>query len=217
LPGIVAVVPVKRLELAKMRLSAVIPPEPRKELAFRMLSSVLQALENSSLTSTIIVTSDAKVLSWAKSRGIETVAEDGLGGPNTAVSKGVQRAIRDGRDACMVVAMDLPLLSSEDIDLCIEMASPFDRCVVASGSHRGGTNLLLLKPPGVIKTMFGDNSFMKHIEESEKARVPFLEYRSERAMLDVDTVEDLCRAMDMGLDQGYSFVRQYLPRHTQEE
>ncbi len=170
----------------------------------------MDALTGSSVAAVIVVSADSWVLSWAKGRGVETIREDTLSGTNAASLMGIERAARERMDACIVVAADLPLLAHGDVDECIHIAERFERCVVACPSDRGGTNLILLKPPGVITTMFGNNSFMKHKELAKKAGVPFLEYRSERVALDIDTPEDLIRATAMGLGEEYSFVVPYL-------
>ena len=54
-----------------------------------------------------------------------------------------------------------------------------------------GTNILLRKPPGVIKTFYDDNSYANHLKEAKKLNIPIesLDYANLR--FDIDTKEDL--------------------------
>ena len=59
--AVFAVVPVKRLNVSKRRLSAVLNPEERSLLTVAMLEDVLAALKASTVHETVVVSNDSVV------------------------------------------------------------------------------------------------------------------------------------------------------------
>src|SRR3972149_7271654 len=81
---IAAVVPVKRLDEAKGRLSVLLTPDERRRLALAMLEDVLRALQAVPRIDLVAVVSpDAGALARASALGAEPLAErpPGRGGP----------------------------------------------------------------------------------------------------------------------------------------
>ena len=67
---ITAIVPMKPLNLAKRRLSGILPDARRRELVRAMLCDVLTALQNCEhVTHTYVVTADKNVAALAASHG----------------------------------------------------------------------------------------------------------------------------------------------------
>ena len=86
--GVRALVPVRPGPDAKRRLSAVLAPESRRELALAMFADVLDALASASTVASIVVTgTDAAARTLAEQRGAVWVAEPpGGAGLNAALA-----------------------------------------------------------------------------------------------------------------------------------
>ena len=112
-----AIVPVKRLEDAKQRLAAAVPPGPRKALAEAMLFDVLSHVRRSSvIEATLVVTADraaAKIAGWL---GAEVLPEQGDEGHPAAAADGARWAIEHGFERVAMLPADCPLLDPADLD-----------------------------------------------------------------------------------------------------
>ena len=98
---------------------------------------------------------------------------------------------RESADATIVIPQDLPLLDAADISMACELAEKEDRCVVITPSLRyDGTNLLLRKPPEVMKTLYDSDSYESHVRTATELGIPVKLFLSKRVMCDVDTPED---------------------------
>ncbi len=163
----------------------------KQELVLTMLRQVLGAMMKSRLDVIYFVSCDSLLIELSESLGAAIVEEPGRLGVNGAVELANATALKDGADATLVVFSDIPLITREDVDGLIREGLRSDRCVVASPSTRGGTNALWRKPPTIVQCRYGENSFITHRLEAQRAGVPFFTYRSDRISLDVDTPEDL--------------------------
>ena len=201
-----AIIPVKRLSEAKSGLSAVWVPEQRRQLVLSMLADVLRAVHQTpSIASSIIVSPDEKVLSFANLHGAEGVAEPGLG-LNEALNLAIRPTISKGVDSVLILPADLPFLKSADVENLIAMASaPKD--IVIAPSKAKGTNALFLRPPDLINLRFGGESFPLHVKEASQVGVRPRIYRSTTIALDIDEPEDLLSVETLGLGtRTYEFL-----------
>jgi 2-phospho-L-lactate guanylyltransferase (CobY/MobA/RfbA family) len=62
--------------------------------------------------------------------------------------------------------------------------------VIAPCRHRTGTNILLLRPPDLIRFAFGPDSFAAHCTASRTAGAEPIIYRADNVAFDLDTPED---------------------------
>ena len=67
--------------------------------------------------------------------------------------------------------------------------------VLAPSEDETGTNLLLRRPPKAIAARFGRDSFAKHRRAAETKGLPVAEVRGPELAFDLDTPEDLERAL----------------------
>jgi 2-phospho-L-lactate guanylyltransferase len=199
-----AIVPVKRFENAKTRLSSILSPDERVALSSIMLEETLSVLAATNvLTGTLVVSSDERARKLAESYGAVFLHEENDNGVNRAVSLGDDYAMSNGVDATLVVPQDLPLLNSEEITAICTHAEPEEKCIVICPSQRyDGTNLLLRKPPDVIPTFFDKNSYPSHISMAEQNRVAVRIYSSDRLMLDIDNPDDLLQLAGRNIHSG---------------
>jgi 2-phospho-L-lactate guanylyltransferase len=195
---IYAIVPVKRFENAKTRLSSILTPDERVTLSSLMLEETLSVLAEMAtvLTGTLVVSSDERARKLADSYGAVFLHEEADNGVNCAVSLGDDYAMNNGADATLVVPQDLPLLNFEEISALCRLAERDEKCVVICPSQRyDGTNLLLRKPPNVIPIFFDKNSYQSHVLAAEQRRVPVQVYSSDNLMLDIDNPDDVLQLL----------------------
>jgi 2-phospho-L-lactate guanylyltransferase len=189
-----AIVPVKRFENAKTRLSLILSAEDRIALSSIMLQETLCALSSCrSLDRIIVVSSDARAKELASSAGATYLYEEKDGGVNSAVSLADRYSMSHHADASIVIPQDLPLLDAQEISMACELAQNEDKCIVICPSQRyDGTNMLLRKPPEVIPTSFDRNSYENHISFARDGGAEVRLFLSKKLMIDIDTPEDAC-------------------------
>jgi len=181
------VVPVKRLSESKVRLASSLSPIQRRDLALKMLQHVLKTLKK--LTGHVMVIgSDDEVKKASRDYDVPFVADktDSL---NRAVGQAIDRCVRKGSEAVLIVAADLPFLSSSDLEQLLETIE--DESVTICPSKDCGTNALFLRPPEAIPTRFGSRSLLSHIQEAMRRGRKYRIYWSPGLSFDVDTPEDL--------------------------
>ena len=190
-----AIVPVKRFENAKTRLSSVLDTDERIHLSLLMLEDTLHTLSMaSSLTKVVIVSSDKRAEELATKHGANFVNEETEDGVNSAVALADRYCIKEAADATLIIPQDLPLLDKIDISKAQELAQKESHCIVICPSHRyDGTNMLLRKPPSVIATFYDSDSYNMHVKAATSHGIPIKYLFSKSLMYDVDTPEDVFR------------------------
>jgi 2-phospho-L-lactate guanylyltransferase len=185
------IIPAKRLDRAKSRLSTILKPGERRELSLAMLTHVIQSsLEAESVSRVVVVSSDDLILREAKTLGAEVIED--ANDLNAAVTKAMSWCARRGATATLTIPSDLPLLQPKDLDEIMNLLGG-RRGIVVCPSTDGGTNALLCSPPTLIKPRFGPRSFYRHICEARKRGIPYLTHCSPRVSFDVDIPLDLKR------------------------
>ena len=190
------IIPVKRFENSKTRLSSMLSADERIELASLMLDDTLATLRVRGLQ-ILVVSGDRRAKQIADSHGARFIHEEKDSGVNSAVALADRYCIDAGADESMVVPQDLPLLNAGDINQIIASAKE-ERCMAVCPSLRyDGTNVLLRRPPDVIKTHYDNNSYAMHMKSASDAGVPAHVIKPERLMFDIDTPEDVAHLAKM--------------------
>jgi 2-phospho-L-lactate guanylyltransferase len=224
LQRIFALVPVRGLEGAKLRLGGALDPEERQALVERLLvRTVAAAAATPAVREVIAISPDPEVLALGRSLGARALAQAG-GGLNEALDIGRAAAMAAGADAVLVVPGDLPAITAGELARIVERArahregpgtaettaappgaSPEleaapPRAIVALVTDRAGsgTNLLLVAPPEAIAFHFGDGSRAAHAAAARAAGAVYLEITGPLD-LDLDTPDDLLVAETAGL------------------
>lgn len=188
-----AIVPVKRFENAKTRLSSMLDTEDRIRFSSLMLEDTLQILSVApSLTQVIIVSADKRADEIATKHGAKFLPEEKEKGVNSAVALADGYCIeKEAADATMVIPHDLPLLDTIVISKACELAEKESACIVICPSVRyDGTNMLLRKPPSVIGTFYETDSYNMHVRTAIKLGIQVKPLLSKSLMHDIDTPED---------------------------
>jgi 2-phospho-L-lactate/phosphoenolpyruvate guanylyltransferase len=187
-----AIVPIKRFENAKTRLSSILDTDDRIRLSLLMLEDTLQILSVvQSLTQVITVSADKRVEEIAVKYGANFLLEEKERGVNSAVALADNYCMKEAADATMVIPYDLPLLDSTDISKACDLAENESRCIVICPSLRyDGTNMLLRKPPSIITTFYDADSYNMHVKAAIRLGIPVKRLFSKTLMYDIDTPED---------------------------
>lgn len=192
-----AIVPIKRFENAKTRLSSILDTDDRIRLSLLMLEDTLQILSAvHSLSQVITVSADKRVGEIAVKYGANFLLEEKERGVNSAVALADSYCMKKAADATMVIPHDLPLLDSTDISKACELAENESRCIVICPSLRyDGTNMLLRKPPSIIATFYDADSYNMHVKAAIRLGIPVKRLLSKGLVHDIDTPEDALEIM----------------------
>lgn len=185
----VIAVPVKPLDAAKSRLSALLSPLERAVLSLAMFEDVLDAVDHVPSWAAWVISADESALEIAARRGArpvhEAAARPSLLG---AVRQIEDLALPAGADALAVLLADLPMLTGGALAAALRTVGP----VVLAPSHSdGGTNLLLRRPPDAIPPRFGRGSFERHREAALDGGLRARIVRRAELAFDLDRPEDV--------------------------
>jgi 2-phospho-L-lactate guanylyltransferase len=204
-----AIVPVKPLTRAKSRLSDALVPEQRESLATSLLLRTVNLLQPlTQIQGVLVISRDMKALSMVRDLGAQTVQESGTPELNNALYRATQALRGWGADAALVVPADLPLLAPQDIEEVVHLGRYHNTVVIAPDHHQRGTNLLLVRPPGMIPYSFGEDSFARHQDFARKAGATVMIYQSQRVALDLDTRDDLSRYVELAKALGEPIIEE---------
>ncbi len=185
-----AVVPVNILKLSKTRLATVLNPAQRAHLSVAMLVDVLEVLRKvKRLDGVTVVSADYAVGKIARSHGASWLWE----GKRRGLNKGVRLAINEsqhrGASAALIMPADIPLITPREIANFLDQAAGYSVALTPSKDGTG-TNALLMHPPGVIRNVFGIDSFQRHLALADRQGVSRRVIRSIGISFDVDEPKD---------------------------
>ncbi len=195
-----------KLQNPKTRLSGILDPEERRELAKLMLLDVLDSIASSihhissKLDKIIIIVPDEETENGCKkflekfNNSVVEVIKDNRS-LNEAINNYIDRTHKSEPDSRIAIIMaDLPLLSPEII---AEFLDSGEDVVLAPG-RKGGTNLLLINNLA-FRVSYHHGSFMKHIEIANSLNLTHRIFDSFYAGIDIDDSSDLLELMIHGV------------------
>lgn len=186
-----AILPVKRLDVAKQRLSLGLDGERHRELVAAMVADVLEAIgEARTVERTIVVSGDPIAQELAAEAGAEVVPDPEDGGHVRAALAGIARAEADGATAVVLLPGDCPLLDPRELDRLLT-GLPERYVGIVPDRHGTGTNALALCPPDAIVPAFGEGSCQRHVGLAREAGVAFGVEELGSLGLDLDTPADV--------------------------
>jgi 2-phospho-L-lactate guanylyltransferase len=188
--NIFAIIPVKKLDNAKSRLSPLLTNDERKQFCLKMLEDILKTVKSTKrIKQTVVVSNDPEVFHVTKNFEA-TYLKEKEAGLNEAVFEAIDWCIDGGATSVLVLPADIPLVMPRDLNRILALGEKAS--MVISPSRGGkGTNALLLTPPNVCPTFYGSCSFQRHLEEASKRGISYRSFESPRIALDIDTVDDL--------------------------
>ena len=194
--GWLVVVPVKRLDAAKTRLSTR-PAGVRRHLALAFaLDTVAAALGAHGTAEVHVVTDDEEVGAAVGSLGAGWVRDSTGAGLNEAL-RHAEQVLRRGRPQRDIAALagDLPALSADVLGRALTLAAEHDRSFVADASGTG-TTFLAARGGVPLDPRFGPRSCAAHAASGAARLDPG---SSPGLRRDVDTEVDLWDAVRLGV------------------
>ncbi len=191
-PQTVAILPVKRFGIAKVRLGDELSGGTRRALAESMVTDVLMALRRTKAVSEVLlVTSEPAAEAIGRGYGATVLVDDREDGQSAATLIGIAHAMEDGAPRVLLVPGDTPALDPAELGELLDRPITGRSVVVVPDRHGTGTNALLLTPPDVIAPSFGPDSRARHEQAAADAGVPCTVEEVPTLALDVDTADDL--------------------------
>ena len=203
-----AIVPVKKLDCSKSRLSDVLSADARRDLICSLLIRTLNILNASEfIENTIVISKDQSVLRLADKEGAYTVEEDSPSELNSALHQATLVTMKYAATGLLILPADLPLLREEDVEKIIVAEDSNRLVVIVPDQHGVGTNALFIRPPGMLNYKFGQDSLLAHKEEAKRVRAEMHVYRLSNIEFDIDDPGDLIRLKNVSLNTQLQEVR----------
>lgn len=185
---IFTIIPAKPFSQSKTRLSSTLTPAQRISLSRNLFLRTITVAQT--IGPVVVVSRSQAARRLAKALNAWALVE-GEPNLNAAIQQGLEWATLKGAEAALIIPIDLPLLTSADLQAMIAPAQDCHPAAIIAPCRRNqGTNALFLRPPKLITPQFGPNSFARHQAAAQKAGVTPLIYRSAGLALDLDTPED---------------------------
>lgn len=196
------VLPMRTISGGKARLGGALDAEEREELVLGMLLHTLSVLGGwSACRRTHLVSPDPMVEAATRlvAGDLSHHRQPGIG-LNPAIFQGIRAALADGARSVLVLPGDLPHLAVDALDslvyaadAALAAASGGELVAIVPSDGSSGTNALLLRPPDVIATAFGDDSFEAHLRAAAAADAAVQVVDDAVLGFDLDTPDDLER------------------------
>jgi len=190
-----AIVPVNILKLSKARLRPVLSPAERVQFSVAMLADTLEALRKAKrLDRVTVVSADYAVRKIARSHGAGWLWEGRRRGLNKAVRLAIRESKHNGASAALIMHADIPLITPREIIDFLDHAAGYSVALTPSKDGTG-TNALLMHPPGVIRPVFGGDSFPRHLALADGQGLSRRVIRTRGISFDVDEPKDFRQLM----------------------
>ena len=159
-----------------------------------MVWDVLATLaESTSISGFVVVTVDSTAQEMARRCGGLVIEAGARSGHSGAALSGVSELTsRHHAEAVLTLPMDLPLLTTQDIDAIIVTHDKSGGGLTLVPSHDcRGTNATLSSPPGCVGFRFGQDSFVAHLKAASRAGIRPSVVSLPNIGLDIDRPEDV--------------------------
>jgi len=190
-----ALIPIKGFDRGKSRLSEVLAPHERAQLARDLFEHVVHVLRASPAIDEIAVVSDSvDAREHAGRLGIVALSDaDGSQGLSDVVDGALQDLERRGATSVMICMGDLPNLTVQDIASVARQLAESDVVLVPDLSQQG-TNVIALKRATSLPSCLGhEDSLDRHHARARKLGLTVSVQLSSGMAFDVDHPRDLKR------------------------
>ena len=185
-----AVIPVRGFTESKTRLSGNLQGDKRRIFVEALLEDVLSSVIRSKVYGTIIVIStDENVRARVRSQGVSFLRQTSVG-LNRAIEQTNRLASQTHARSVTNILGDIPLVDPRDFKEISSLGDASQRVVMAP-SLKGGTNVMLTSPPGVVSPSYGRWSYSKHLRRAQVSGVDAYSISNSRISFDIDTTSDL--------------------------
>jgi len=190
MPAAWALVPIKAFATAKTRLEGLLTRDECARLAEEMARDVLRAFKAApDISGIAILSTEPRLAGLAETATARVYAEQAGEDYRIALRRVAADLASHGARHLLVVPADLPTLSSGDIQQLLE--SHPGGVTVCPAARDGGTNALLMSPPGVIPFLYGPDSAARHLAAATAAGVAARTVGLAGFARDVDSPDDV--------------------------
>lgn len=193
---LVAIVPVKDLDLAKSRLDPVLSPDERRMLVLELLDRTLETIAASMMVPSTIVVGPSQELGQmatrhqSRLRNVMWLPEE-RPGYNQALAQARDLVVgRLGGGAILALAADLPLLSVEDVSALAKLADDPGIVAVAPDLRGEGTNAMAGWGLRDLPFAYGPGSYRRHLAAIAALGLEARTYEAGGTAIDLDTPDD---------------------------
>lgn len=190
-----ALIPIKGFDRGKSRLSEVLAPLERAQLARDLFEHVVRTLTASPAIDDIAVVSDSLDARECATRlGVLALSDiDGGQGLSDVVDGALQELERRGATSVMICMSDLPHLTVQDIDSVARQLDESD-VVLVPDLIQQGTNVIAVKPATGLPSCLGhEDSLHRHHDLARELGLTVRVQLSSGIAFDVDRPRDLER------------------------
>jgi len=191
------IVPHRGLDASKSRLSPVLSPDERGDLAAHLLRRVLR-IARQAVPDVVVISPSADLGELIEASGARLLVQRGMG-LNAGLDQARDVAVAEGMETLLVLHGDLPELDVPDVQALIAAVPDEGGVAIAPDRGGSGTNGLALRPPAAIPFRFGIDSFSAHQEAARSAGVPLAIVRRPGLAFDLDTPDDLSEWLRSGV------------------
>ena len=185
------VIPMKDPQQSKQRLSAVLSPRHRQQLALSLFEQTLSFFRDRfGSYPVLVVTSSSRIRSMAESYGAWVLIENPSTGLNGAASLAAQWSCAHGFDAQLLIPADIAVLDPQEIGLLLDQRREMPWVSICPADD-GGTNALMTSPPDAVPFHFGVDSSEAHLAAALKFGVHSVLMELKHLAFDVDCPVDL--------------------------
>ena len=187
-----AVIPVKEFDGAKHRLSPLLSPEQRRQLAETMLADVLDAVSGAErLAGIMLITLEPVARALAERIGARVETEGARDGHTGSVTAGLRILAREGRGGFMTVPGDIPAVRAHEIDAVLAAHRPAPSFTISPAHDDLGSNAVICSPPDSVPLRFGENSYFPHLDAARAQGIEPTILRQPGIAMDIDHPVDL--------------------------
>ena len=184
------VLPVKRLQSAKHRLSNCLSKAQRATLSLMMLQDLLATLLASKVVQGVtMITSDAALPAVAREYHAECQLTEVDEGYSEDARRAIEQISERRIDRIAVIPGDVPLLGKHDMTMLNDRHK--QGMTLCPAQADGGTNGLLFSTPLQIPLLFGLNSLENHVNQADESGIPCQVVEIAGLARDVDVPADI--------------------------
>ena len=181
---------------AKTRLRPVLGSDARESLTLLMFENTLTHFTQSGHPWLVgVVTPSLRIAEIAGRHGAVTIDEPDGGGINDAAASAARWAEGQGAASLLVIHADIPTLAEDEIASLLDAGR--SHSLVIAESVDGGTNALLVTPPGAICFHFGPRSAGAHQAAAQAAGLSCARLNLPFMSRDLDTPDHLRARLDL--------------------
>lgn len=190
------IIPIKRFEKSKTRLSGFLSQEQRAWLCNLMVNDLIEKMSELEESNLFLVTNEIIPIPEKSKEKVVVLFEGRSSGVNDAIKIADCYIEKNKFDSSIVIPIDIPLLTLREIKEIISFAQNHKEIISMVPSNRfDGTNILLRKPHSIIDTSYDDNSFFNHFKKALDIGVSLKIFYHENLKMDIDTIDDVMLAL----------------------